>query len=71
MSSSGSAKKKIVKLTDGETYYDIDTHRLHIYNGLVSSPVVEYWFDENKHQCSTTSSGTTYITNIPSYVKKI
>jgi len=52
------------KYIDGNTYYDINTHRLHIYNGIITSPVVRYEY-ENIYQKSYTKTGSVYIT-VPS-----
>ena len=63
-----SNNQKIYKYTDANTSYDIVTQRLHIYNGIITSPVVSYKYEGN-YQISQTQSGTIYITFPPTYFK--
>lgn len=60
-------KNKVQKYIDGNTYFDIKTHRLHIYNGIITSPVARYEY-ENNYQKSYTKSGSVYITVPPTFV---
>jgi hypothetical protein len=63
-----SNNQKIYKYTNGNTSYDIETQRLYIYNGIITSPVISYKYEGN-YQISKTQSGTTYITVPPTYFK--
>lgn len=58
---------KRYKYTDGNTYFDMSSKRLHIYNGIITSPVVRYEF-VNNYQRSYTKSGSVYITVPPTYI---
>lgn len=61
-----SKKNKIYKYIDGNTRYDVETKRLHIYSGLITSPVISYEYYKN-YQISETLSGSIYITVPPTY----
>lgn len=57
---------KVFKYVNGNTSYNIKTARLHIYTGIITSPVVSHRI-EGDYQISKTKSGSTYITVIPTY----
>lgn len=52
---------KIYKYVKDNTLYDINTKRLHIYDGIITSPVISFTFKKN-YQISKTMSGSIYIT---------
>jgi hypothetical protein len=54
-------QQKTHQYVEGNTSYDIDTKRLYIYNGIITSPVVSIKY-EGDYQVSKTLSGTIYIT---------
>jgi hypothetical protein len=51
--------------TKGNTHLNMFTKQLHIYNGLVTSPVVKQTILQGRYAASTTQNGNTYITVPP------
>lgn len=60
-------QNKIYKYVNGNTHYNMKTQKLHIYNGIVTSPVIKYEY-ENNYQKSYTMTGSVYITVVPTYL---
>ena len=58
--------KKIKLYTNANVYYNVDTKKLHLYDGTITSSVVKYKYIDN-YQMSLTKSGTIYITVCPTY----
>lgn len=42
-------QNKRYNYTNGNTYFNINTKRLHIYNGIITSPVVVRYEYENNY----------------------
>jgi hypothetical protein len=59
-------QNKIYKFIEKNTLYDVNTKRLHIYNGIITSPVIKYEHEGN-YRKSYTMSGSVYITVEPTY----
>ena len=59
---------KIFKFVDGNTYHNLTSNRLEIYNGIVTSPIVST-SQEGKYCKTVTQSGNVYITVYPTIYK--